>query len=507
MISLKKILLESKLDSVYQFIKNQIKGTEWEDKVYAVGGWTRDKLLGIEPKDLDLMINKENGGIEFSEWLTKKLGIYKENSNPLIFPASGTAKFTLNGIQYNGDDLSGLVIDAVMSRAEKYTNGSRNPETFFTDLKSDAERRDLTINALFQRLSDDEILDLTGMGKEDLKNKIARTPLNPDVIFQEDGLRLLRIIRIAVKYGFGIQLSTLKSIKKNAHLISTISAERVQDELNKILMTAHPQKGIKLLQVLGLNKYILPEFEKIVRLAQNSFHQWNVDRHTYEVLKNSKLNLIIRLAALFHDIGKGNTRTEKGGKIHFYGHEEESAKLVRTILTRLKYPNDVINAVVIAIKHHMRAKSYGKNAELASDKSLRKLMDDLGDHLDSTLELIHADNLGHGDNEKKWHHNLPDQVPEIRKRLTALGKLAKIPVNGDDVIRLLTKENPNFKTGEITGTLLAVLKDQFLENPNISKEEAEKIILNTYRSIKKDPNQFKKFSKGSNKKNKKNDKT
>jgi putative nucleotidyltransferase with HDIG domain len=487
MILLKNILLENKIDSIYQFIKIQIKGTEWENKVYAVGGWPRDKLLGMNPKDLDLMVDKENGGIEFSKWLTNKLGIYKENSNPVIYPKFGTAKFTLQGIKYNGEDLSGLDIEAVMPRGEKYTMGSRKPETFFTDLKTDAERRDLTINALFQRLSDDEIIDLTGMGKIDLKNKIARTPLNPDIIFQDDALRLLRIIRIAVKYGFGIQMSTIKAIKRNAPMLANISVERIQDELNKILMTNNPHKGVRLLVITGLNDYIAPEFKKLVNMAQNEFHQFTADKHTYEVLKNSKPDLVVRLASWFHDIGKGETKSDKDGKIHFYGHEMVSAQLVKKIMERLKYPNDVINAVQIAVKNHMRTKSFGENAEMVSDKALRKLANDLGDHLDNTLEVIDADNRSHGSETEKWKHNIPNQVAGIRDRMKKLGNFTgklKIPIDGNDVIRLIQAEDPGFKRGPMIAKVLDTVKDKFLENPNISKEEAEKIVIDTYNKVK-----------------------
>ena len=205
-------------------------------------------------------------------------------------------------------------------------------------------------------------------------------------------------------------------------------------------------------------------------------------------MKNAKPDIIVRLAAFFHDIGKGETKTEKGGKIHFYGHEFKSADLARQIMNRLKYPNDVIDAVVVAIKNHMRTKSFGKEAELVSDKALRKLMNDLGNHLDSVLELVHSDNISHGDNTKNWQHNLPNQVEFLRKKMKELGDFTgklRIPIDGKDVIALIQKEDPNFKPGKAIGDILDVIKDKFLENPKISKQEAEKIVVDTYRSMKR----------------------
>ena len=503
MIKLKKILMEDIREKAAEnFIKNIIKGTEWENNVYIAGGAVRDELLGVSPKDLDLLIDAKDGGIKFAEWITKKIGNYVEGSNPVTFPRFGTAKFNLNGIKFNGQDLTGFEIEAVMPRSEKYTSGSRKPEVQQTDLKADAERRDLNINSLFKNISTGEILDLTGKGLEDLKNGIARTPIDPDKTFADDPLRMLRICRQSTKYKWKIPLEILRSIKKNAHLISTISAERVQDELNKILMTDSPQKGIKLLQILDLNKYILPEFEKVVGMKQNKFHQYDVSRHTYEVLKNSNPDLISRISALFHDLGKGEVRTEKDGKIQFLGHENESEKIVRKVLKRLKYETAFINTVALAVRNHMRTKSFGKDAELVTDKSLRELMNDLGDKLDNVLNLVHADNISHGDQEKNWPHNMPNQVTGMRNRIASLGNFGEPPINGTDIKELIAKEDPSFNPNgnPLIGKLKAILLDGFLSNPKMSKEEAEKMILTAYRLIKKDSTQFKKFDPKSKKK-------
>lgn len=231
---LKQILNEgAKEVAVEDFIKNLIHGTEWENKVFIAGGYVRDFVMGKDPKDLDIMVDAPNGGFEFAKWITKKIGNYKGPSvdppwppkprynvddkgkpatkedqailddwiekltniqklytNPVIFPRFGTAKFNLRGITYQGQDLSTMDIEAVMPRSETYTAGSRKPEVGFSSLQGDAERRDLTVNALFKNISTGEILDLTGKGFDDLKKGIVRTPLEPSKTFTDDPLRM-----------------------------------------------------------------------------------------------------------------------------------------------------------------------------------------------------------------------------------------------------------------------------------------------------------------------------
>ena len=168
--------------------------------------------------------------------------------------------------------------------------------------------------------------------------------------------------------------------------------------------------------------------------------------------------------------------------VHFYLHEHIGASMARDIMMRLKYPTEIINAVYISVKNHMRTKSYGKEAELVSDKALRKLQNDLGPHLEDTLDLINSDNISHGPESEKWQYNLPNQVSAIRDKLKKLGDFTgklHIPINGMDILRI-TGEKP----GPFIGKLLDKLKDKFLENPNITKEEAEKIIKQEYEFIK-----------------------
>lgn len=476
-MKLKLILEEIQHDTAIKLISDLIKNSEWKNKIFLAGGAVRDELMRMGIKDLDITVAAPNGGIEFAIWLAKKLKIYRKNTNPVIYPKFGTAKITLKGIKHNGIDLSSVDIECVMTRKEKYKFGNRKPEVDYGTPEQDAERRDLTINSLLKDLTSGEILDLTGKGINDLNNKIIRTPLDPNIIFKEDPLRMLRAIRFTVKYNWKLPLSMINAIKSNAKMLSTISSERIQEELNKILLTNNPDKGIRLLQITGLSKYIMPELDYLIKLKQNDYHLWDANKHTLMVLKNTPNNLITRLAALFHDIGKSQAKSIIDNEVHFYQHEDIGADIAKDIMTKLKYPNYIINSVYTIIKNHMRTKSFGKNAELVSDKALRKLQNDLGDHLETTLDLIHADNISHGDD--KWKHNLPNQIPSIRNRMKNLGgnftKKLELPINGNDILKLL-----KLKPGPVVGNLLKDLTDEYLQNPKMTKTDAIKLITTIY---------------------------
>lgn len=307
---------------------------------------------------------------------------------------------------------------------------------------------------------------------KNLKTGIVRTSLDSDIIFKEDPLRMLRAIRFTVKYGWKLPLFMIKSIKKNADRLKIISKERINVELTKMLQSNKPDTAIRLLQMTGLSKHIFPELDKLIKLQQNKYHKYDAMKHTLEVLKKVPNDIKSRLSALFHDIGKYETQQIINNEIHFYRHEEIGSEITKEILTRLKYPNDIINSVVFAIQNHMRTKSFGNEAEKVSDKALRKLSTDLSGHLELTLNLINADNLSHADD-----YNLPNQVPNIKNKLEKLNakntQKIILPVDGNDIIKLT-----GLKPGRHIGNILDLIKDKWYENPNITKKDAEQIIKN-----------------------------
>jgi len=460
-----------------QMISETIKGTIWENKVFIAGGAVRDEIMGLSPKDVDLLILENAGGIEFANWFCKLLNIYKENSNPIIFPRFGTAKFILNGIHFHDIDLSGIDIECVMPRKEIYDSESRNPKVEFGNLEDDVRRRDFTVNSLLKNISTNEILDLTKTGIEDITHGIIRTPLDPDIIFSEDPLRMLRAIRFTVKFNWQLPLFMIRSIKKNAHRIVIISTERIIVELNKMLISEYPDKAVKLLIITDLSKYIIPEINNLRNLTQNKFHAWDALGHTLEVLKRVSPELKCRLAALFHDIGKFKTKEIENGEIHFYEHEKVGAEITKEILMRLKYPNDIINPVVDVVENHMRTKQYGLEAEFVTDKTLRKLQNDLGENLELLLNLIDGDNNSHAE-----AFNLPEQVKNIRKRLDILGvnnetKIV-LPINGHEIMEIL-----ELQPGPEIKKVLDFVKEKYFENPELTKEETYKLIKNEWKKV------------------------
>lgn len=474
-ISMKQLLTEGNLENLaLEFLKDQIKGTKYEHKAFLAGGAVRDEILGQPIKDIDIVVELPNGGIEFANWLTKKLKI-QSKTNPIIFPRFGTAKLNLRHITFKGEDLSPIDIEVVMTRKEKYTAGSRKPDISPGTLKQDVERRDFTVNSLLKNLTTGEVLDLTGMGKDDIKAGIVRTPLDPDIIFSEDPLRLLRAVRFAVKYNWKLPMFMLRAMKKNASKLEDISAERIQEELNKMLLTNSPDKAVKLLSILGLMKYVAPELNKLRGMTQNKYHKDDAFEHTLEVLKNVPPDIIKRLSALFHDIGKTTTRTVIDNEVHFYKHEDVGAEMVKDILHRLHYPNDIINAVSTTVRNHMRMKGAGKTGEDVSNKALRKLQADLGPHLEDTLDIMHADNLAHTTNAA-----MPEQIPAIRDRLKGLNAIvpakAKPPIDGNDIMQAL-----HIGQGPKVKDVKADVTDYWLENPELTKQDLIDYVKKKYK--------------------------
>lgn len=453
---------------IVEFIKNVIKNTEWEGKIFIAGGYVRDEIMGKKAKDLDFVVTGDiDAGIKFSIWLANHLGIYKDGSNPVIFPRYGTSKLSLGR---NKLKLPNIDLEFVAPRKEVYTPGSRNPTVSVGTLEDDSLRRDLTINSLLKNISTGEILDVSGKGVDDIKNGIIRTPLDPDITFKEDGLRLMRCIRFSVKYDFDIPPEIINSIKKNSNQIENISKERIMDELNKILVSPNPDKGIKLLQSTGLMSHIMDEFNEAVGMKQNEYHTEDVFGHTMSVLKNTPPDLKTRLMALFHDIGKVVTKTvSPEGSVHFIGHEMASEDIVKKVMTRLKYPNEMIDAVASGVRNHMHLKHGGDDASKISDKTLRKFTNAVGDNLVHILDLIHADNVAHTSDA-----SMPNQIEIVRKRIDNLSSKidnsnVKLPINGDDLLSMGWKQGPIFRK------VFDAIQDAWYENPNITREEALQI--------------------------------
>lgn len=444
---------------ICDYLQDIIEGTLFENHCFAVGGCLRDEILGHEIKDIDLCIDLPDGGIDFANWLYKEKLLTHE---PVVYPTYGTAMFCLK-------EFPDVELEVVQTRKEQYKDkNSRNPEVVFGSLQEDCFRRDLTINSLYYDISKNVYIDLTGKGYNDIQNHIIRTTGEPDVIFLDDPLRILRVCRFSSRYGWEIEENTFEGMKRNVNRLSIITKERIQDEFNKMLVCDKPVMALNLIKEIGAMKYIIPELEETYGLKQNKSHFGDVWEHTLKVVENTRNDLELRMAALLHDIGKINTRTvDDNGNVHFYKHELVSSEMCHTILRRLKYSNDFIQTVQILVKNHMRTKNFGNDCSHMKDKTLRKMQYELGDDMMKCLELIDADNKAHAP-----EYCMPNQVENIKKRLEKFKEDGtsmenyKLPVNGNDVMEALGIE-PCAKVKECLDWLMKFA----FNNPKISREE------------------------------------
>ena len=465
-------MTQEKFKQIVEYIGECINGSEFENHVFAVGGCVRDSYMGNEIKDIDLCIDLPEGGIKLAEFLHTKKFLTRP---PVVYPTYGTAMFKFK--KFNQDE-----IECVYTRGEQYHDKeSRNPVTSFASIKEDCVRRDLTINALYMNVTTGEILDLTGKGVDDIKNRICRvTNDNPDIVFSDDSLRILRVIRFACRYNFDIEENTLASMIKNVDRLTIITQERITDEFNKMMMTNDPARALCLLGYTGAMKYVVPEFIETYDMGQNAFHFGTVWEHTLAVVENNakacrkgelKAYLPVRLACVLHDIGKIKTKTVgKDGRIHFYDHETVGADMARDIMKRMRYSNDIIDEVCFYVKYHMVTKSWGDDLGNVKMKTLRKLMykaktEERFNHL---IEVIDCDNCSHKKEHCMW--NQGENILKVaanEKRMFGY----QLPIDGNDVMEILGIEpGPKVKKH-----LEHCIKMAF-NNPNITKEQCIKEI-------------------------------
>ena len=446
--------MKFKADLALNAITSAIKKSIFENKTFVAGGYVRDKIIGRYSDDIDIVVNIENGGLKLAEFLHEK-GLA---SKPVLYKTFGTAKTVI----------SGYSIEFVMTRKESYRTSSRFPSVDFGSIEEDVIRRDFTINSLLLDLSTNEILDITGKGLSDLKQKLIRTTSTSSRVFREDPLRILRAVRFAAQLDFDLDSEIFESIKKEHSQIKTLSIERINSEFSKLLICSNPVKGLTLLAETGLYKSLIPELEEMFDLKQNKYHDKNVWHHTLSVVENVPDDLSLRLSALFHDIGKKRCMEIDDGYRRFHGHQFVSAAMAEKILRRLKFSKEITGKVSFLIKNHMRTKAFDADASKMSPKAGRKFLRDTGKYCDPLLALIHADNLSHAP-----EFCYPAQVSFIKSKLSELKKEMEktpIPVDGKDIREIFKLE------GKDIGIALSIAEDIFIDNPSISKNDLLKMI-------------------------------
>jgi len=364
------------------------------------------------------------------------------------------------------------VIEVTTYRIEAKYSDKRRPDAvqFAKTLEEDLSRRDFTMNALAIRITNlstcvdcgFEIIDLFG-GQEDIKKKIIRTVGNPEERFDEDALRMMRAVRFHAQLGFAIEKNTLSAIKTLTENMQHISAERIKDELVKIILSDNPSEGIEMLHETVLLNFVIPELEKGFGIAQNRHHIHTIYKHCVLALKfcpSKKLE--VRLASLLHDIAKPQTKRGEGEFATFYNHDHVGARVARKILQRLKFSNEIIEKVVLLVDNHM----FYYNPEEVGDASVRRLIKKVGlENMKDLIDVRIADRLGSGTPKAKPYklRHLEYMIDKLSNDAVSV-KMLKI--NGNDLMKDL-----GLKPGPKIGAILDVLLAEVIEDATKNEKE------------------------------------
>ena len=425
--------------------------TESNIKSYLVGGCVRDLMLNPSADSIDIDIMVEGDGISFAKLLAKKMNVPKV----VPFPKFATAKIPYHEYE----------IEVASARLESYDKSSRNPSSIqISNIQDDLLRRDFTINAMAISLNENnfgEFFDPFN-GMEDLKNKILKTPLNPDNTFSDDPLRMMRACYFASKLSLEIEPECLLSIQNNSERISIVSQERITNELFKILGTDRPSIGLNILQQSGLMEYVFPEISIMYGLDQsNEYHHKDIFYHTLEVVDNAaKLsnNVDLRLAALVHDIAKPKTRRLSKSKGYtFYGHDDVGARMLKGVAESMKFSNSTRDFITKLTALHLRPISIAKKE--VTDSAIRRLIVDAGEEIDDLMTLCRADiTTKNPKNISKYLANF-DRVDKRIKEVTEIDKLKAFqsPVRGDEIMKMF-----NLSPGKEVGKIKTMIEDAII---------------------------------------------
>ena len=422
-------------NKIINAISKSIKGTEYENKVFVVGGFVRDLIMGKDPKDIDLLIDGDinaGDGITFAEWFCKKENIFKKDSNPLVYGLYGTAMF-----QFMGEK-----IECVAPRSEKYQNDSRNPVVSSCTLEDDCFRRDFTVNSLFINISNNELVDYSKNGLNDIKNKIIRSTSNPDIIFTEDPLRILRAIRFATRFNSTIEEKTFEGMKRHVDRLEIISKERIQDEFSKMITSDNPEFAIRLLFEIGAYKYV---FDKLMFESDLKYLAKSIPA-SFEKLKIQKdaehNNLEINLAIVYAQLPNVVSR-----------------------MRYLKFSNDIIKKVCFYLEIFDII-----NITDFTPASIRKVQ-----YLAKSYDnLFNACTIFVSVMNRKGDIERVEKIINMTKEMIEKGQAMfgyALPVNGNDVMEIL-----NINPSKNVKRYLNLLMDMAYVNPFITKKECERIL-------------------------------
>ena len=418
-------------------------------QAFVVGGFVRDRLLGKDVKDIDIVVVGE--GVSFGEEVARELG----RTNLVVFEKFGTAMLQL-------DDWK---LEFVGARKESYSKYSRKPNVESGTLDDDLSRRDFTVNAMAVSLNAADygrLLDPFN-GQQEMRDGILRTPLEPEATFDDDPLRIMRAFRFASQLGFIVDPAALSAAMKMAPRLKIVSQERITDEFMKILSSPKPSVGLQLMHTTGVLKVVFPEVAQMGGVDQRQdFHHKDVLQHTFRVVDNvaeSSSDVWLRLAALLHDIAKPRTKAFKEGiGWTFHGHEELGARMVKQIFRKMRFPFDKIGFVEKLVRLHLRPMALVD--EGVTDSAVRRLLFEAGDEVDALMALCRADITSKN----------PKLVEEVRQnydlvvqKMSEVEEKDKIrnwqpPLRGDEIMQVC-----GIGPGPLVGKLKDAITDAILD--------------------------------------------
>ena len=434
-------------------------------EAYIVGGCVQDLIMNRMPKDWDVTTNAKPEEIQ------------------KIFPDSFCEnEFCTVGVKV-GEENEKEVVEVTTYRIESKYSDKRRPDKVIIakTLEEDLGRRDFTMNAVALKITNYkkqntnktqiinnniqtnyEIVDLYG-GQEDIKKKIIRTVGNPHERFDEDALRMMRVIRFHAELGFEIEKNTFKAVQKYHGHMKYIALERIKDELTKIILSDNASDGIDMLHQTGLLEYVIPELEKGVGVAQNRHHIYTIYNHSILSLKHCpSKKLEVRLASLLHDIAKPQTKRGEGEFATFYNHDHVGARVAEKILTRLRFSNEIIQRVKLLVDNHM----FYYNPDEVGESSVRRLIQKVGlENMKDLIDVRVADRLGSGAPKAK-PYKLRHLEYMIDKVSTHAVSVKMLKINGNDLMKDL-----EIKPGPKIGAILDVLLAEVIEDAEKNKKD------------------------------------
>ncbi len=427
-------------------------------QAYVVGGYVRDKLLGKDVNDIDIVVL--GSGVEFAKIVADVIGKKKI----VTFEKYGTAMLHRNELK----------LEFVGARKESYNRDSRKPIVETGTLEDDLSRRDFTINALAASILKEnygEVIDPFN-GQDDIEAKLIRTPLDPLATFDDDPLRIMRAVRFASQLGFSLEEKTMQAIPKIKERLTIISQERITEEFLKILSSPKPSIGLQLMFDTGIMQIVFPEVAELSGVDQRKdHHHKDVFLHTCQVVDNISAmteNLYLRFAALLHDIAKPKTKKfVEGIGWTFHGHEEIGARMVKHIFRRLKLPLEHVPYVEKIVRLHQRPMQLVD--EEVTDSAVRRILFEAGETIDDLMMLCRADITSKNPKLVKQYSENYDRVADKIKEVEEKDRLRAFqpPVRGDEIMRVC-----NLPPGKLVGILKTKIEEAILDGKIPNEYEA-----------------------------------